>query len=549
MLIIRSIRPADKIREWLRRPESSRNQNEAREKRQKDTCSWFLEGERFLEWQKKPGFLWVKGKVGCGKSILCSSIIDKLPEPTPSLLGIAYFFFDGRDGQQQLHNKLMRSLTYQLTGSCHGGIPIKLKELHEKCEGREPSNEELQLILRYILDGFSAAYIVIDALDECTDRQKTLEWVEELVIQNVGKRLHIVVTSRPEQDIEKVFRKLDQLSVDVGGATANQDIMRYLEEQMRKQFQKYDKKIRDKIKDDLSARAEGSFIWVASQVGELVKCSSEYEINKRLGGVPEGLDEIYNRILTKIDKNHLADVRTFLQWLAFSKRPMRIVEIAETITMDFTSKGDPVFKLDKRYANPRDVLVRCSSLVETGTVKLSHLSVKEYLLSERIGKDFSISEKAAHMKILEISVAYLLRFNKFMPLTKAQLDSSPLALYAAKHWVDHANFEGIDPAPLKLILQLFVPKSAAFTNWIQIHDIDETYLKFLRDEPQVHLPLYYASLAGLQQVATHLLENGADVNAQGGLYGNALQVASSKGHEAIVKLLIEKGADVNAQGG
>ena len=46
-----------------------------------------------------------------------------------------------------------------------------------------------------------------------------------------------------------------------------------------------------------------------------------------------------------------------------------------------------------------------------------------------------------------------------------------------------------------------------------------------------------------------VLEKGADVNAQGGLHGNALQAASLGGHEAIVKLLLEKGADVNAQGG
>jgi hypothetical protein len=50
-------------------------------------------------------------------------------------------------------------------------------------------------------------------------------------------------------------------------------------------------------------------------------------------------------------------------------------------------------------------------------------------------------------------------------------------------------------------------------------------------------------------IAKLLLEKGADVNAHGGMYGNALQAASYRGHEAIAKLLIEKGADVNAQGG
>jgi ankyrin repeat protein len=45
-----------------------------------------------------------------------------------------------------------------------------------------------------------------------------------------------------------------------------------------------------------------------------------------------------------------------------------------------------------------------------------------------------------------------------------------------------------------------------------------------------------------------LLEKNADVNAQGGDYGNALQAASEGGHEQVVKLLLEKNTDVNAQG-
>jgi ankyrin repeat protein len=38
-----------------------------------------------------------------------------------------------------------------------------------------------------------------------------------------------------------------------------------------------------------------------------------------------------------------------------------------------------------------------------------------------------------------------------------------------------------------------------------------------------------------------LLKNRAEVNAQEGNYGNALQAASSNGHEEIVKVLLEKG--------
>jgi ankyrin repeat protein len=45
------------------------------------------------------------------------------------------------------------------------------------------------------------------------------------------------------------------------------------------------------------------------------------------------------------------------------------------------------------------------------------------------------------------------------------------------------------------------------------------------------------------------LDQGADINAQGGYYGNAFQAASSGGHQEIVKLLLGQGADVNVHGG
>jgi ankyrin repeat protein len=45
------------------------------------------------------------------------------------------------------------------------------------------------------------------------------------------------------------------------------------------------------------------------------------------------------------------------------------------------------------------------------------------------------------------------------------------------------------------------------------------------------------------------LENGADTNAQGGKYSNALQAAASCGFEAVVRFLLENGADIHTQGG
>ena len=196
---------------------------------------------------------------------LSSSIIDKLPEATESL-GVAYFFFDGRDSQKelQLHNKLIRALISQLSDARHGGITEKLADLYKRCgELQQPSDEQLQNVLHDILDRFSQAYIVIDALDECTDREKSLNWMNKLILDMncKGTNLHIVVTSRPERDIHEVFTSLDPHSIDVGEANTK-DIVEYLTLQMESKFMKYDENTRAKIMSELEGHAEGSYVYL-----------------------------------------------------------------------------------------------------------------------------------------------------------------------------------------------------------------------------------------------------------------------------------------------
>ncbi|KAF5333028.1 hypothetical protein D9758_017222 [Tetrapyrgos nigripes] len=61
--------------------------------------------------------------------------------------------------------------------------------------------------------------------------------------------------------------------------------------------------------------------------------------------------------------------------------------------------------------------------------------------------------------------------------------------------------------------------------------------------------LQAAALWGDLDIVKYLVEKGADVNAKGGDYGFALHAAAYRGHLDVVKYLVEKGADVSAEGG
>ena len=106
---------------------------------------------------------------------------------------------------------------------------------------------------------------MIDALDECTDREKTLKWVNKLISDTNYKaaNLHIVVTSRPERDIHDIFAALDPHSVDVGKANM-EDIVEHLKLQLESKFMKYDENTRAKIMSELVEHAEGSYVSFSS---------------------------------------------------------------------------------------------------------------------------------------------------------------------------------------------------------------------------------------------------------------------------------------------
>jgi ankyrin repeat protein len=261
-----------------------------------------------------------------------------------------------------------------------------------------------------------------------------------------------------------------------------------------------------------------------------------------------------------IDELYQEDVQKVLQWLCFCARPVTLSEMVEVLAV--TIKDGPRFDSDERYAEPRDILTRCSSLVsiskltpghpslwdpDEDQLTLAHFSVKEYLMSERIQISaacrYHVTEKCANILIAQICLAYLLQFNTKDCLNKSTIRNYPLADYAALYWIKHACPQGgTELTELQpLIMELLQASRNPYLNWLQIYETNPQF--------GMGTPLYYSSQAGLLDTTNLLLQQGADVNTQGGLYSNALQAASAMGHEPVTRLLLEKGAEVNAQGG
>ena len=205
-------------------------------------------------------FLWNAVDLFLSSSAIIHNLLQQFNSAT------AYFFFDGRDSQKdfQLHHKLIRSLIWQFSLKLGGRVPKFLMNLYMHCGNghQEPTLDDLQNTLKGILGGFSSTFIILDALDECTEREKILNWIQTYVFRkDVNLGLHLIVTSRPEQEINDQFQS--HHSIDLVKESGNHDLIAYLDHQLQNNpaFQKWKSDTQEQIKSTLIEKSDGMWVY------------------------------------------------------------------------------------------------------------------------------------------------------------------------------------------------------------------------------------------------------------------------------------------------
>jgi hypothetical protein len=149
-----------------------------------------------------------------------STIIEELASHS---LVIAYLYFDFHSKDIQA-DAVLRALIQQLSSKC-SSIPEGLEKLFSAyADSRQsPAPEELKSTLKSIIVSFENVYIVFDSLDECPSRPEFLKLLEEIHGWNLDT-LHILTTSRKEQDIEETLSRLVSHQVFMDERFVDRDI-------------------------------------------------------------------------------------------------------------------------------------------------------------------------------------------------------------------------------------------------------------------------------------------------------------------------------------
>jgi hypothetical protein len=245
-----------------------------------------------------------------------------------------------------------------------------------------------------------------------------------------------------------------------------------------------------------------------------------------------------------------------------------VEELAEVLALDFDdADGIPKLKASWRWEDQEQALLSsCSSLITivysdaSRVVQFSHFSVKEFLTSPRLAtssRDVShyyIALEPAHTILGQACMGILLQLDEPAEDGSAK-NSSPLALYAAEHWVSHAQFKDVSTRLREGMDCLFDPDKPHFVLWLRLYDIDTrpreaSSLNFFTPLWKSDAtPLYYAALCGFDDLAKSLLVRYPHlVNADGGWYMRPLVAALAKEQFQTAQLLHDRGADPNVCG-
>ena len=293
-------------------------------------------------------------------------------------------------------------------------------------------------------------------------------------------------------------------------------------------------------------------------------------VRHTLDELPESLDETYERVLKTIKKQNRGHARRLLQCLVVAIRPLRIEELAEILAVDFDdAEGIPKLKPEWRWEDHEQALLTsCSSLIAivdtdySRVVQFSHFSVKEYLTSTWLATDnssddiscYHIDLKPAHTILAQGCMSILLQSVDRVEENDVK-KSSPLVEYAARHWITHAQFEGVSRFLRKAMEYLFDLDKPYFSAWLQLHDIDTnpeagtSLFIFQPSQKSDGSPLYYAALCGFEDLVEHLVvKYPQQVNTRSGWYVTPLVAALAGGHSQTAKFLHHNGAHVNVNG-
>lgn len=230
------------------------------------TAQRFLNSKEYLNWANgNTQTLWCPGIAGGGKTIFASVVVNNLKAEKPKTeIGIAYLFCEYARLNSETIQTLAAAILSQLADQC-AVFPESVTALYNLHHANKmPLRfEEISSALIGVLQTFSQVFLVIDAVDECSEQIRR-ELLSYLLEQQKKTRIKLLVTSRPTINFQQEFGDCEILEIRAD----EQDVKIVLSSLIERlpKFVRTDEVLRNRVKNDIAAAVDGMCVHVSSPV-------------------------------------------------------------------------------------------------------------------------------------------------------------------------------------------------------------------------------------------------------------------------------------------
>ncbi|KIL92173.1 hypothetical protein FAVG1_04580 [Fusarium avenaceum] len=413
--------------------------NRTRNKRHLGTAEWVFKTPEFQEWanSNQSSVLHLTGKIGSGKTVLTSSIVEKLSQARPPQQFVSFFFLQFNDSVSLDTDTIIRSCVQQFlsTVSIGDSDSDKISDLDERVQQAKSSMFSREQLLELYSTASKLVkewFIIIDGLDECTNSQQLSLLKFFKGVESLGEPhcIKLLFSSREacSKTISQIFPTSTRLVT--GRQETSSDISVYVEDIIIDKISTgelavYDPELIHEIADTIASKEQGMFLWAFLTIEDVCSGKNDKEIRQALQEIPSELPETFDRALRRIIQRRNQEIakKTFA-WTKAVLRPLTLPQIREALSIEI---GQQTLHHDS-LINGIDRLPNwCENLVyveETdNTVRFSHISVQEYLLKEMSGEFQSLHIEAEQCDLLVVAE----RHNTLREPPPSTLDMSQIA--------------------------------------------------------------------------------------------------------------------------
>ena len=264
--------------EWISSAKYSSQQSDFIARRQPGTGQWFLDSPEFNSWLGGASHtLFCPGIPGAGKTMVSAIAVDHLHKVVDGALsnllgvkmagtrhsdlyGVAQIFCNYKTQSEQNTTSLLSDILKQLVQAKPSAAKAAsiLYERHSN-HGTRPSLDEIFAALKTTMMSFWTVYVVIDALDECADKEGTRsQFLGKLRALQQEFDVRLMVTSRASPDIVNQFKSLPTLEIRASPA----DVKRYVSGQINRlpRCVQRDEKLQGEVEDKIVEAVDGMLV-------------------------------------------------------------------------------------------------------------------------------------------------------------------------------------------------------------------------------------------------------------------------------------------------